>query len=286
MTKLFRRAALASAFGLTFMALPAFAQDDADAHAAEDVMHKAEVHEEAPAPEAEAAEEEISIAGQAELTALIFEHMSRGVLAMDGDRDTAELRREVSVWLDRLAGKLEGDVSGVLRSEAALATAIARDAEARAEMEEELAATLSQALEELEAVRAEGVPDEMALRLEEVEDLLDALEEGSADTVQMRELIIDLHFEEPLEEDVRLALVERLIAFQTAHGVVLDFDGADLSQNIHLEGEAPVMLSTLELRTALNSIYEENMDVLTPEGEEAAPIVDVPTPTFIGITLN
>ncbi|HBH90638.1 MAG TPA: hypothetical protein DDY27_12140, partial [Hyphomonadaceae bacterium] len=121
---------------------------------------------------------------------------------------------------------------------------------------------------------------------EEVEDLLDALEEASADTVQMRELIIDLHFEEPLEEDVRLALVERLIAFQTAHGVVLDFDGADLSQNIHLEGEAPVTLSTLELRTALNSIYEENMDVLTPEGEEAEPIVDVPTPTFIGITLN
>ena len=285
MTKLIGKAAFASILGFTLLGMPAFAQDDHDAQEP-DMAHAEETHAAQSTQPVIEEPEEVSVTGQVQLSALLFEHISRGVLAMDGDRETADLRRETALWLDHLAGRMERDIDGLVAAEENLARASDRETQARAEMRSALTSTLSQAMQELEEVRSGDIPDELAARLTEVEHILDALEEATTNTSEMRDMVIDMSFADPLEEDVRDALIARLIDVQTNTGVVIDFNTADIAQNIHLDGEAPVTLSTLELRTALTSLYEENMDVLTPEGEEAEPVVDVPAPSFVGITLD
>jgi hypothetical protein len=256
--------------------LTVYAQEAHDApHSAEETAH------EPPAITAEPTEEK-ALSNEVRLTSLLLQELARGTLALDGDRDTGAGRKAFSVWLANLSRELSQGVSKLEREEIA-----------RHEAETDYQNTLKKVRTHIDEV-IEGAGEDLSQfkkspvlseQLADTEDLLSALGESIKEREAVRSVTIDLSFADPLSNEDAASFVTQLLAFQVNTGVVLEYDGGDLAQEMLLTGEVPASMSSGVLKAHLLAMFEP---VGGDSGQPADPAlpVDLPDPVYLAITLD
>lgn len=215
----------------------------------------------------------------------VFEARSRQVLAASGDRSTAKARQSLSIWLAALADDLDDGLMELAKASAAFDLAKTREDVALAKAQSDLLARLEAARADVHSREENNLPPILQPVLDEIMEELETLQGKASDLESTRAIEIDLTFAEGLTDEDRLLFTERLSEFQSATGVVLTEEPGGFATGIWLEGRAPASMTVLQLKTALASIWTP--PVPTAEDEEDAPlIVDLPDPSFVGITLN
>ena len=240
-----------------------------------------EMTHEAPVITAEHTEEK-ALSNEIRLTSLLLQELARGTLALDGDRATDTERKGLSVWLANFSRELSQGVSKLEREEIA-----------RREAESDYQNTLKKVRTHIDQV-IEGAEEDLARfkkspiladQLADTEDLLAALKDSIQEREAVRALTVDLSFAEPLSNEDAASFVTQLLAFQAKTGVVLEYDGGDLAQEMLLTGEAPVSLNANVLKADILAMFDP---VGADAGETVDPAlpIDLPNPTYLAITLD
>lgn len=263
------------------LASPAVADEtstETEAPVVETVPETVEAEADLPSPEQNLISETVRVKE-------VFEARSRQVLAASGDRSTSEARKSLSIWLASLAHDLDGGLMELAKASAAFDRAKTREEVALANAQSDLLARLEAAKADIQSREANNLPPILQPVLDEIMQELETLEGQASDLESTRAIEIDLTFADGLSDEDRLLFTERLAEFQSATGIVLSEEPGGFATGIWLEGRAPASTTVLEIKTALASIWTPPVPT-TEEGEDAPLIVDLPDPSFVGITLN
>ncbi|MAK59860.1 MAG: hypothetical protein CMK09_02665 [Ponticaulis sp.] len=272
----FQRALFATAFSISLSGLPALADTSETPASAEPAKT-----ETTPAP----SEKAVFLAA-IDSTETQLRNRSREVLAADGDRSTSETRKELAIWMSGLADRLDKGVPSAQAAMLALHRAELAEALAVERVKTSLSGTLEEALSELSDMNLAELPQDLRAYTEATRNQLTDLKTQVDELAETKPVLIELAFEEPLEDEIRLELIARFGQFGEASGISFTNDVEDISQTVRLEGIAPATLSAQDLRDEMSAIWTE-VEMLPSEENDAAeaPLV-LPAPQFVGITLG
>lgn len=274
--------------GLPSHTLPALADTAESAEAEEAMATDSEVMEVEEMSELISANE--TLLSQVQTTRLLLDKASRQALSAGGSRETSEFRQDFSVWLARLASDLNEGVSELKAAEAALDRAELRDEEATARVKIALENRLGRALSDLSAREEAGISQELSRMVRTVRAELLTLETVAAETIDTRPIIIEMSFDEALSSEESLRFLEQLNVFQVESGVVLPELPTVVGSSLYLEGRAPADVSARVLRAQVSHIWTTPETIPVEETEttdETETVAEpLPTPTYLGLTLN
>ena len=277
MTILNSRSFSAFALALSLTAGPGFADTETE--------HAEVAHEMAEMPMAPKGPDSVPLVTDMALAAAKLEQLAFEVLAEDGDRDTAHARQEISIWASALSDMLSHDAPRLQAASDALYRAETRYLIADDTARTGVDALVINAMNDIRHFEEEGLPENVSAKLSEIADVIAELDAVSTWVEPTRPLAIDLSFEENFSEEERAAFLARLLTIGEETGILVEYDPADAESAIHMTGTAPASLTSLELKTALERIWNPPVPDTTGAGETmAAP--EISAPYFIGITLN
>ena len=282
MTNSMRQLFLVSAVSVFAFTAPAFGETEV----AETAEPATVAEPDMPTPE------ENLMAEILELKEVLQSH-SRDVLAYDGDRETSEYRKSLSVWLSGLSADLSKSVPDLAAASRKLDHAEREEARILAKTRHDLLTTLDSADDDLSQRSSGAIPDGLRPVLADVAERMDSLKTNTEELEETRPIIIDLTFPAALTDEERLAFDEGLENFQADTGVVLTEQPGGVVTSLRLEGLAPMSRTALGLHEALSLIWSppvpiaEQDDAPAEEGtQEETVSVDITDPSFVGLTLD
>lgn len=204
---------------------------------------------------------------------------SREVLAGEGDRRTADARREAARWMSSLAGRIRDSTGGIEKADSEFLTArdsfyaelVKADTELR-EAEQRIETRFIR-------LEAEGAPKAVIAAKPKLAAAREALQQAVKAAARYRTANIEIELTEGEYDPAVFDLVTaRLAALQQKNGMVLKADTPDMGPAMRFSGRVPVTLEARQIRVMLDQLF-------VPEaGDEAA--LEIPAPVFIAITLD
>ncbi|MAP93382.1 MAG: hypothetical protein CMK07_00375 [Ponticaulis sp.] len=268
---------------LTFSHGAAMAEDEAVDATDLEMVETTEAVEAEPVdagPEIETPE--VALIGEAVRIRDLLTAKSKEVLAADGDRSTSENRKQISLWLARMASNVSKGVPALVDAQEELDHALSKRDETLAALKSSLDTELAAANETWLELRELDLDPEVRRAMNEAAQEMASLKTMSEELEVARKVMIELSFEEPVTDGDRLLFTERLLAFEMANEVALVAEDSEVGTDLKLVGQVPASMSALELRAKLAPIWNP----LGSETEDGEDILALPEPSFIAITLE